>query len=267
LDGVQFTDLIAHVPSIAVPPPSARPDTPLVVTWHLLDAPRTHQGMAAAIPLDGLDAWRVHLALPRSIGRGVSAEEMMRRGYEDAVMNIQGPTVDEAAAEFPAVLDALRDRLGAGGPLAVVGGSMGTAVAQQVAIDRPDVVAAVLISPIAQLRAAVRANEARFGVTYAWHAAAEAVADRQDFVARACETARSAPAVRIIVGAEDDEQIREPATALHAALAAGYADPTRVDLVTVPGMAHALADEDERPLPCAADVDRLAVDWLRRHLR
>ncbi len=265
---MQFTDLVvARVPSVAVPPPNARPDTPLVVTWHLLDAPRTHQGMAATIPLDGLDAWRVHLALPRSIGRGVSAEEMMRRGFEDAVMNIQGPTVDEAAAEFPTVLDALRDRLGTGGPLAVVGGSMGSAVAQQIAIDRPDVAAAVLISPVAQLRAAVRANEKHFDVTYPWHAAAEAVADRQDFVARAAETARNAPAVRIVVGAQDDEQIREPAAALHAALKARYTDPTRVDLVTVPGMAHALAGEDERPLPCAAGVDRLAVDWLRRHLR
>jgi len=125
----------------------------------------------------------------------------------------------------------------------------------------------VLISPIAQLRAAVRANEVRFGITYPWHAAAEAVADRQDFVARAGETARNAPAVRILVGAQDDEHIREPAAELHAALAAAYTDPARIDLVTVPGMAHALAGEDEQPLPCATEVDRLAAEWLRHHLR
>jgi len=31
-------------------------------------------------------------------------------------------------------------------------------------------------------------------------------------------------------------------------------------------MPHELADPDERPLPHAATVDALAVEWLRRHL-
>jgi hypothetical protein len=31
-------------------------------------------------------------------------------------------------------------------------------------------------------------------------------------------------------------------------------------------MPHELADPDERPLPQAAAVDVLAVEWLQRHL-
>jgi hypothetical protein len=33
-------------------------------TWHLMDAPRSEAAMAAAVPLDGLDAWRVYFGLP-----------------------------------------------------------------------------------------------------------------------------------------------------------------------------------------------------------
>ena len=131
-------------------------------------------------------------------------------------------------------------------------------MAQEVAIARPDVVAAVLVSPLTQLRAIVAVNERRFGMAYPWNAAAERVADRMDYVARAAETAERAPAVRIVVGEDDDEGVRAPAAALRDALAARYADPARVDLVTVPGMGHALADDADGRCRAAADVDRPA---------
>jgi pimeloyl-ACP methyl ester carboxylesterase len=147
-----------------------------------------------------------------------------------------------------------------------VGGSLGSVVAQLVALDRADVAAEVLVSPVATLRAIVAVNERRFDVSYRWHAAAAEIADRLDFVARAEETARTAPAVRLIVGERDDVAIRESAAELQEALAKRYADPTRADLVTVPDMPHALADQYEQPLPHAATVDRLTVEWLQRHL-
>jgi pimeloyl-ACP methyl ester carboxylesterase len=268
LDIVQYTDTAAGVPSVTVPPPSGRSDAPVVVAWHLGDPPRTEAGMAAALPLDGLDAWRVYLGLPLHGSRSPGLDAYFRLGAQDAVNLLFGPVTEQAVAEFPDTLATLAECHGFGaGPLAVVGGSHGSLVAQEVAIARPDVVAAVLVSPVAQLRTIVAANERRFGMTYPWNAPAEAIADRLDFVARAAETALNAPAVRIVVGADDVAEVREPAAELRAALAAGYTDPGRVDLVTVPGMEHALADEEECPLACAAEVDRLAVDWLRHHLR
>jgi pimeloyl-ACP methyl ester carboxylesterase len=267
LDGVQFTDVAAGVPFIAVPPAHQRRDAPIVVAWHFMDPPSTEATLAAALPLDGLDAWRIYLGLPETGARGPGAEESMRRGYEDAVVNMFGPISAQAAAEFPDAYDALRARFGFAGPLAVVGGSLGSAVAQLVAIERADVVAMALVSPVAQLRAIVAANERRFGVTYQWHPAAEQIADRMDFVARADETAAHAPAVQIIVGGRDDEAIRASAADLRDALAKQYADPSRLELVTVADMPHALAEgPDETPTSHAAEVDRLMVGWLCRHL-
>lgn len=258
---MQIIDTAAGVPFVLTPPPAERPGAPVVVTWHLADPPRTEAGMAAALPLDGLDAWRVYLGLPLHGSRSPGLDEYYRRGAQDAVNLLYGPVTDQAVDEFPAALAELSARFGFGaGPLAVMGGSHGSMVAQQVAIARPDVAAMVLVSPVAQLRAIVHANEKAFGMTYVWNASAEAVADRFDTVARAGE---SAVPVRIVVGGDDVPEVQEPAARLRDALAKHEVE---VDLVTVPGLGHALADEDERPLPEAAPVDRLAVDWLRSHL-
>jgi pimeloyl-ACP methyl ester carboxylesterase len=253
LDSVQLTN---GVPAIVIPPEHERPESPVVVAWHLADPPSSETAMAAALPLAGLDAWRVYLGLPMHSSRSIDPDEYMRLAYEDAVVNHFGPITAQARTEFPAAYAELADRFGFSGPLALLGGSLGSAVAQLVAVDRDDVVAEVLVSPVATLRSIVAANERRFGVTYPWHPAATKIADELDFVARADET--TVP-VQIIVGERDDPAIREAAADLQKAL-------QRADLVTVPDMPHELADPDERPLPHAATVDGLAVEWLRRHL-
>ena len=266
----------AGVPFVASPPPSGRADAPVVVAWPLLDAPRTEQALAAALPLAGLDAWRVYLGLPLSGSRlpAGGPDEVMRLAYEDAVLKLHGPVATQAAAEFPAAYAALRDRLGLGaGPLGLVGGSIGAAVAQLVIAEAGlPVAAAVLASPVTELAAVVTAMSARFGVDYSWTDASRAMAGRLDFVARAGElVAGGEPAVRLVVGADDDRVgFLDPAERLRAELAKRYADPDRVDLAVVPGMEHALAEEpglEPAPqTPAAAAVDRLAVDWLRRWL-
>ncbi|MFW6090716.1 MAG: prolyl oligopeptidase family serine peptidase [Actinomycetota bacterium] len=272
-----ITGNAAGVPFVATPPAAAESDTaPVVVAWHLMDAPRTEAAFAAALPLDGLDAWRIYLGLPLSGARLPEGgyDELMRLGYEDAVLNLQGPVTAQAAAEFPAALDELRDRLGlGGGPVGVLGGSVGAAVAllavtdSDVAID-----AAVLVSPLVQLRAAVEAMGRQFGVAYAWSDESLRVAERLDFVARAAEVARAGePAVLLVVGEDDDpDGFQRPAAELRDALAKEYRDGDRVDLVSVPGMAHALAEEPgTEPAPQtlqAATVDAHAAGWFQRHL-
>jgi pimeloyl-ACP methyl ester carboxylesterase len=257
LDIVQYRDVAAGVPYVAVPPEGERPDAPVVVAWHLADPPRTETALAAALPLAGLDAWRIYLGLPMHSSRSIDPAEYLRLAYEDAVVNHFGPITAQACAEFPAAYAALTDRFGfGGGPLAMLGGSLGSAVAQLVALDRDDVVAEVLVSPVTRLRAVVAVNERRFDVTYPWHPKATEIADELDFVARADETTMP---VQIIVGDRDDPAIRDAAADLEKAL-------RHVDLVTVPDMPHELADQDERPLPHAATVDGLAVAWLQRHL-
>lgn len=234
------------VPFLAVPPPVPHLAAPVVVAWHLMDPPRTEAAFAAALPLRGLNAWRIYLGLPMCGARlpAGGADELMRLGYEDAVLNLQGPIATQAAQEFPAALDELRDRLDlADQPLGLVGGSMGAAVAQLVLVEAAPatglaVHAAVLVSPLTRLRPAVDALGRRFGVQYPWGPASLDVARRLDFAARATEFAHAGgPAVRLVVGAADDaEGFLQPAEQLRAALTAVYADPARVDLVVVPGM-------------------------------
>ena len=270
------TGTAAGVPFLAAPPTTARAHAPVVIAWHLMDPPRTEAAFAAAVPLAGLDAWRIYLGLPMCGARTPAGgpSELMRLGFEDAVLNLQGPVTTQGVAEFPAAFAALRDRLGFGdGPVAFVGGSMGSAVAQLAASspDAPDPVAMVLVRPISRLRSAVDALGRRYGVEYPWGQAALAVAQRLDFVSHAAETAARGPAVRIIVGALDDaEGFRDPARELREALAAHHPDPAHVDLVTVEGMANELAEEpgvEPAPqLPQAAEVDRLTVAWLQAHL-
>ena len=250
----------AGVPYVVLPPETDRPDAPTVVAWHLNDPPRTERAMAAALPLAGLDAWRVYLGLPLS-GARTPPGGLEKLGYEDAVLEVYGPIVFGAAEEFPAALEQLRTEHGlGGGRLGLLGGSIGALVAQEVAATTA-VDAVALVSPVIRLRPLVVANSRRYGFDYAWSPASEEIAARVDFVARAGSL--TAP-TQIVVGENDSpDGILEPAAALHAAL------PGSV-LETVPGLEHALAAEpgtDPAPQTAeAAAVDRIVARWFRRWL-
>lgn len=270
-----ITGRVAGVPFVALPPERAdRASAPAVVAWHLLDPPRTEAAFAAALPLRGLDAWRIYLGLPLSGSRLPVGgyQELMQRGYQDAVLKLDKPIVYGAAAEFEPALHQLRRELGLRAEsIGVMGGSIGAAVAQLVMAEgavRVD--AAVLVSPVISLRRAVEAGERQFGVRYSWSPESTAVADRLDLVARAGElTERGQPAVLVVVGEQDDVAIREPAEELVAVLARYYGRD-RSRLVTIAGMAHALAEEPgDDPAPQMAHatiVDRYAVQWFQQHL-
>jgi dienelactone hydrolase len=121
---------------------------------------------------------------------------------------------------------------------------------------------------VSRLEAVVAAVGRLFGVTYPWSEPSLEIARRMDFVARADEVA-ACPATLLVVGEEDDEQgFREPAARLRGELARREVE---TDLVVVPGMGHAFAEEpgiEPAPqLPAAAEVDRLAVGWFARYLR
>ncbi len=263
------------IPYLVRPPLGGRKDAPLVLAWHLMDAPRTPAAFASAVPLEGLDAWRVYIGLPLT-GERIPAggpEEVMRLGYEDAVMNLYGVIADQAHTETAAVLADLRKRFEVE-PAAtgVMGGSIGAAVAG-LALSETDLAisAAVLISPVVQLRGTVAATGRALGFEYPWHPAADAVADRLDLVARAdAVAAHRQPAVLCIVGTEEAPELPTSAEAFTEALRQRYDDPTRAVVHYVDGMGHALAPEPgvdaAPPLPAAVPVDALAVEWFSEHL-
>jgi alpha-beta hydrolase superfamily lysophospholipase len=188
------------------------------------------------------------------------------------VLNIYGPVFDQAIAEFEPALAELRQRFGLGsGPLGLLGGSAGAAIALLVLAESDVPVAAtVLVSPVVQLRPVIEAGERHFGVMYNWSDRSLEVARRIDFIARANEIAEQESAILLIVGEEDDPGIRGPAASLRDALAGSYADTSRLKLESIAGMGHALVEEPGiEPAPQtahAAQVDRLAADWFRRYL-
>ena len=259
-----LTGTAAGVPYVLRPPATPRADAPLVLAWHLMDAPRTERAFAAALPLEGLDAWRIWLGLPLCGSRALDPEEGMRLAFADAVLNIHGPANEQAVAELPAALAALRAEHGIGdGPVGVLGGSAGAGVAGAVVVEKVlPVRAAVLVSPLVELRPVVAVLARTFGIDYVWSDASEAVADRMDLVARSDGFADTP--VRLVVGADDDaEAFLHPAQRLRDAVTARG---TAADLHVIEGMGHALAEEpglDPAPQTArAAEVDRLAVAWL-----
>jgi pimeloyl-ACP methyl ester carboxylesterase len=245
----------------------------VVLAWHLQDPPRSETAFAAAVPLAGLDAWRIYLGLPLNGSRLPDGgwEEIVRLGSEDAVRNVHDPVVHGAIEELEPAWAALRDqlRLDVEGPTGVMGGSIGAAIAQLVLAEHVlDVAAAVLISPVIQLRAAVETVGRSYGITYPWDDDTSAFAAELDFVARAAEVVARHPrlATLAVVG-EDDDKAGFLTTS--AELVAAHGDG-RAELVTIPGMAHAFAEEpglEAAPqTPQGAAVDREAVRWFGRHL-
>jgi pimeloyl-ACP methyl ester carboxylesterase len=179
-----ITGTAAGVPFTALPPTgSGQGPAPLIVTWHMLDAPRTDAAFAAALPMAGLPAWRVHLGMPmcgaRMVGGRLDAAIELAR--EDALLAFLAPFTRQAADEFPAALSALRDRLPVDdGPVGVLGASLGGAVALQVLTAGTTPIRAVaLVNPAVRIRSVVGLVEGLAGHPYEWTAQAHRTADER----------------------------------------------------------------------------------------
>lgn len=96
----------------------------------MMDAPCTDPAFAAALPMTGVPAWRVHLGMPLCGARMAAGgrDAIVELARRDAVMAYLDPIVGQAAEEFPAALAQLREQFPENkGALGVVGGSAGGA--------------------------------------------------------------------------------------------------------------------------------------------
>lgn len=264
----------AGAPFTALPPTGASGrDVPLIVTWHMLDAPRTDTAFAAALPMNGLPAWRVHLGMPMCGARMVDGrvDAALALAREDPLLAFLVPIARQAVAELPAALAELRDQLPVDdGPVSILGASLGGSVALQVlTADQVAVRSVALVNPAVRMRPAVDLLEGITGRPYEWTAEANKVADELDFVARAGEIAAQPPLL-LVSGERDHPALRADAAALVEAFRARYARPDDVELVDVPDLAHPLAEEpglEPAPrLPATSAVDDVLTRWFRRQL-
>jgi hypothetical protein len=280
----------AGVPYVALRPARGRRRAPLVVAWHQLDPPRTGQAMAAALPLARLAAWRVYLDLPMTgaCAPASGQKEFARLGAQDVADEPAVAVVEQAFAEFPAAVTALRSKLPLDdGPIGLLGEGVGAAVALLALAERQmPVRAAALVSPAVQPQQVVATSRqrgnlggrwtraARAGAGRSWSTgAARAGAGRLDFAARASEIAGRdpQPAVLLVTGTDAGDGASESAERLWHTLADRYRAPGRVALVIMPGLAaHSLAGGpgiDPAPqTPGAARADAVITSWLARHL-
>jgi pimeloyl-ACP methyl ester carboxylesterase len=254
-----ITGVAAGVPFTALPPGHGGP-APLVLTWHMLDAPRTNAAFAAALPMTGVPAWRVHLGLPMCGERMVdgSMDALVELAQRDPLRDFADGLTRQAVEELPAALAALRAELPIeDGPIGIAGGSLGGLVALRALTSGMPVAAGALVNACIRPRPLV---EVVSGGNYPWDPAAEALADELDFLERAGELTMP---LLVVSGELDDPAFRADAVAL--AEAAPHAE-----LVSVPGLAHPLADEpgmEPAPqLPLAKRVDDALTDWFTRHL-
>ncbi|MEV5535848.1 alpha/beta hydrolase [Saccharopolyspora shandongensis] len=257
-----ITGTAAGVPFTALPPAEDGP-APLIVTWHMLDAPRSDAAFAAALPMNDLSAWRVHLGMPMCGARMIDGSmdaglELIR---EDVLMSALHPFVRQAAEEFPAALESIRAQLPVDdGPIGVLGGSLGGAVALRILADTgAPVFAGAVVNAAIRIRSVVDL----FPGDYPYDAESEKVADSLDFVAKADTIAGRAPLL-VVSGELDHPALRADASDLVNALG------ERSELLLIPGLAHPLADEpgiEPAPqLPPAREVDAGLTAWFRRHL-
>src|SRR5689334_20256658 len=88
----------AGVPYIAFAPREPRPDSPLVYVLHLMDPPRSPAAMAAAVPMEGVDSWRIYAGLPLTGERMPAGgmDEIMRMGMEDGLQLLLATAIKQA---------------------------------------------------------------------------------------------------------------------------------------------------------------------------
>jgi pimeloyl-ACP methyl ester carboxylesterase len=257
-----ITGTAAGVPFTALPP-SGDGVAPLIVTWHMLDAPRSDAAFAAALPMHGLPAWRVHLGMPMCGARMVDGtmDAGLALVQKDPLMAYLHPFVEQATEEFPAALAAIRAQLPVDdGPIGVLGGSLGGAVALRVLADtRTPIFAAAVVNAAIRMRSVVDL----FPGDYPYDQESEQAVDNLDFVARAEAIAGRAPLL-VISGERDHPALRTDAKDLVAAVGEG------AELQSIPELAHPLADEpgiEPAPQwPTTREVDARLATWFRHEL-
>lgn len=265
-----ITGSAAGVPYTALPPAGGTDTTaPLIVTWHMLDAPRTDAAFAAALPMAEVPAWRVHLGMPMCGARIVNGrpDAVLALIFEDSLMAYAAPFTRQAAAEFPAALAALREQLPVDdGPIGLLGASLGGSVALHVlATQQIPVKAVALVNPGIRARSTVGVIEAFTSQPYQWSTRSHQTADDLDFVAHAADITAQPP-VLLVSGEQDHAAFKTDAADFVHTLRARYPQPDDVELITVPNMAHPLADEPGlEPAPqltAARKVDAILTTWF-----
>ncbi|MFD1149420.1 alpha/beta fold hydrolase [Saccharothrix hoggarensis] len=225
---------------VAAPP--AASGRRLVVVWHLRGTPGTPEDMAAAVPLTGVDAWRLYPALPPW------------DHHPDGHVHGYASMVETAVDALPALVRAARERFGCDdGPVDLVGGSAGGHVALLATTrDLVPVRRLAVVNPAVTAQAVVEASiDAGALDAHPWTDANVAAAEPLDVLARAAEL----DLPLLLLRGEHEYPAFRP---VQEALCAAAPDARLVD---VPGLPHMLVPTPDGP-DVVATVDAEVTAWL-----
>lgn len=244
---------LGGVPALVAP---AEGEAPLVVLWHGFGSPRSEAEMAAALPLDGLDAHRVYAGLP-DFGRRAPADwltELPRRQRDDYLQQLLGPVVEQAARELPCLVREMTVRYPVNLSLGIgLAGFSAGGIATLLALAEHSVPvnSAVVIGVTRNAALLVDLLERKFDIPYQWSPGALAQARRLDFEERAAEIRASGAELLLVHGDEDDYFPTDDAFDLGGSLEA------RVEIIE--GLKHFLA-------PGQQPVGDLIEEWFAERL-
>ncbi len=196
---------------------TATPNIKSVELPNRVRLPHVEQGAPLGVPvvlLHGfLDSWRSFEPLLTHLPESIHAFVVTQRGHGDASRPAAGYSVRDFAADLTAFMDVLQLEAAA-----IVGHSMGSAVAQRFAIDHPDRTSAlVLVGASASLRANPNARED-------WNALLSKLTDPVDpeFVRQGLKNTLAQPVPQALVESLVQENLKVPVFVWREALDARW---------------------------------------------
>jgi predicted esterase len=282
---------VAGVPMLLRSPNNPNRETPLILFWHGFGSPNCKADIAEAFPLEHVEAWKAYLELPHFGQRSVGAEDLMRRQFEDYVLQLLLPVIDRAMQELPRVVEGLRSQcdLDSNSPLGLFGFSAGgLATLLSLIESQLPIQATILVGVTKDLSSAVAAYE-KFTKSayetlkeqypalkpeYVWSKESQAARIRLDFVTRSKEIAQRElpPAILLMHGVRDEVFDLQDVEVLHNALQVRYEQAhhsERLSMKVFQHLKHAI-DLAANSLPNQqADIVEMEKDiaeWFKQYL-
>jgi dienelactone hydrolase len=282
---------VAGVPLLLRSPDNPNRQTPLILFWHGFGSPNCEADVAEAFPLEQVEAWKAYLGLPLFGQRSGGAEDLMRRQFEDYVLQLLLPVIDQAIRELPSVVEGLRSQceLDNNSPLGLFGFSAGgLATLLTLTESQLPIQATVLAGVTKDLASAVATYEKftksayemlkeqypALKAEYAWSEESQAAKNRLDFVTRSEEIAQREPlpAILFVHGVQDEAFNIQDVEVLYNALKVQYEQvhhPERLSIKVFQNLKHAI-DLAANSLPSQrADIVEMEKDtaiWFNQFL-
>jgi dienelactone hydrolase len=282
---------VAGVPLLLGSPNNPNRHTPLILFWHGFGSPSCEADIAEAFPLEQLEVCKAYLGLPLFGQRSIGAKDLMRRQFDDYVLQLLLPVIDRAMQELPSVVEGLRSHcdLDSNSPLGLFGFSAGGLAALLTLTESQlPIQATVLVGVTKDLPSAVetyekftrsnyemlKAQYPELKPEYIWSEESQAVKTRLDFVTLSKKIAQREPIPAILVmhSVRDEAFDLQDAEILYNALKAQYEQSNHVEKISMKvfqHLKHAIdlaANSSPEQRADIFEMEKDTAEWFEQYL-